>query len=259
MRIEAGGNKKTRISDDSAIYKKREERSAKETFRSLDRKEKWQYFKDYILKKLLLGIAILAILIYAAVTIFGPRIEPIYYAAVFASPFTEQDIDLFQGGFNELVIADPDKEGAYFDTGFSFDDNGDATGRYKFVALLAAAEIDALLSPMSELRIDVNSEAICDLREILPDNLYKRVEDRLVWIEPEVFDYDLEKTVKQPSAPYAVDISDFVKKYSSYDVRLKYYYSVVINGAHRENAIKFIEYMMDCLDGAVSTAAPVSR
>ena len=252
MRLEAGEKKKTAISDDSAIYRKREERSAKETFRSLNAREKWQYFKDYILKKLLLAIAIIAILIYAGVTIFGPKIEPVYYAAVFTNPFTEKDLEQFQGGFNDLIIADPEKEGVYFDTGFSFGESGEDAGRYKFVALLSASEIDAIISPMSEVRTDVNSEALFDLRDILPDDLYKRVEDKLVWIEPEVFDYDLEKTVKHPSAPYAVDITEFVKKYSSYDIRLKYYYSIVINGTHKDNAVKFIEYMEDLMDGKIT-------
>lgn len=255
MRIETGDAKKTRISDDSAIYRKREEKSAKETFKSLTGKEKWQYFKDYILKKLLLALAIIALLIYAGVTIFGPKVEPVYYAAVFANPFTEQDLDRFQGGFKELVIKDPDTEGVYFDSGFSLGDGGDSAGRYKFVALLSASEIDALISPMSELVIDVNSEAVCDMRDILPADLYKRIEDKLVYLEPEIYDYETDRTVKHESAPYAVDITDFVKKYSSYDVRLNYYYSVIINGEHKENAVRFIEYMADLLDGkAVSSS-----
>ncbi len=255
MRIEAGEKQKTRLSDDSAIYRKREERTAKETFAGLDRKGKWQYFKDYILKKLLLGIAILAILIYAGVTIFGPKVEPVFYAAVFANPFTESDIDSFQGGFKELVIKNPDREGVYFDGGFSFEEGGDEAGRYKFVALLSASELDAVISPMSEIRIDVNSEALCDLRDILSDDLYKRVEDKLVFMEPEVYDYDSDKTIKQPSAPYAVDISDFVRKYSSYDVRLKYYYAVIVNGKNKENAVRFIEYVTDLLDGRTNASS----
>ncbi|MCR5829931.1 MAG: hypothetical protein K6F93_06275 [Lachnospiraceae bacterium] len=257
MRIEAGNKKKTTLSDDSKIYQKREERSAKETFKSLNKKEKWQYFKDYILGKLLLGIAIVGILIYAGVTIFGPKVEPVFYGAVFANPFTERDLDKFKGGFSERVINDPDLEGVYFDTGFTMGDGGDSAGRYKFVTLLGAAEIDALISPMDELVADVNGEACVDLRTILPDELYKRVEDKLFWIEPEVFDYDTETTVKMPSAPYAIDMSDFVKKYSSYDVRLKYYYAVIINGQHKENAVRFIEYMADCLDGKVTASVPV--
>ena len=46
MRIEADNNqkKKTVISDDSLIYSKREERSTREKFKDLDRKEKWQFF-----------------------------------------------------------------------------------------------------------------------------------------------------------------------------------------------------------------------
>ncbi|MCR5431638.1 MAG: hypothetical protein K6E95_03675 [Lachnospiraceae bacterium] len=257
MRIEAGDNKKTVLPDNSAIYSKREKRTDRETFKSLDRKGKWQYFKDYILKKLLVSIAVVAILIYAFVTIFGPKVMPVYYAAVFSNPFTERDMDQFRGGFRDLVINDPDLEDVYFDTAFSFDES-DSAGRYKFAALLAAAEIDALICPMAELRTDVNSEAIWDLREILPEELYKRVEDKLVWLEPEVYDPDYDKTVIMPSAPYAVDISDFVKKYSSYDVRLNYYYSVVINGTHKDNAVKFIEYMMDLLEGKTSAVGNYS-
>ena len=259
MRIEADSKKKkTAISDDSAIYSKRETKSAKEIYKGLDRKEKWQFFKDYILKKLLLGLAIAGIVIYALVTIFGPKVEPVFYSAVFANPFTERDMDLFKGGFDERVITDPSSEGVYFDTGFSVGEGDDSAGRYKFAALLAAAEIDCLISPMDELKTDVDSEACDDLREILPADLYKRVEDRLVWIEPDVFDYEQGKAVKQPSAPYAIDISDFVRKYSSYDVRLKYNYAIIVNGPHKENAVKFVEYMMDCLDGkVVTTASPV--
>jgi len=257
MRIESGNKKKTTLSDDSAIYKKREEKSARETFKSLSRREKWQYFKDYILGKLLLAIAIVGILIYAGVTIFGPKVEPVFYSAVFSNPFTERDLDSFKGGFAERVINDPELQDVYFDTGFTIGEGGDSAGRYKFATLIGVGEIDALICPMDELRGDVDGEACEDLRNVLPDELYKRVEDKLVWMEPEVFDYDLEKTVKQPSAPYAIEISDFVKKYSSYDVRLKYYYAVIVNGQHKENAVKFVEYMADCLDGKVTASNPV--
>ena len=256
MRIEKEEKKNTVLSDDSLIYSKREERSTRATFKSLDRKEKWQFFKDYILKKLLLAAAILALLVYALVTIFGPKIEPVFYSAVFANPFTESDLDSFKGGFERLVVTDPEKEGVYFDTGFSLGDD-DTSGRYKFVALLAAGEIDSVIAAISEIRTDANSEALFDLRDILPADLYKRVEDRLVWIEPEILDYETGKADKMASAPYAIDITDFVRKYSSYDLRLKYYYSVMINASHKDNAVRFIEYMMDCLDGtaAVTPAA----
>jgi len=248
MRIESEDRKKTTLSDDSLIYKKREEKSTKARFKELNRKEKWQFFKDYILGKLLLTIVIGGFLIYMLITIFGPKPDTVLYTAIFSNPFSDVDIENVTAEASQVLIDNPDDQQVILDTGYTVA-SSDAAGRYKFVALLGAGEIDTLICPKTEIQGDVDGEAIYDLREILPADLYKRVEPRLLFLKANVYDYDEDKVVVKESAPYAVDISDFIVQKSSYDVNVKYYYSFIVNDRNLENGIKFLEYIIDTMDG----------
>lgn len=248
MIIEGDNKKKTTLGDDASIYKKREEKKAKEKFRELDSAGKWQFFKDYVLAKLLLGIAVVGLLVYMAYVIFGPKVESILYTAVYTNPFTQNDIDSLKEDLSDMMVTDPDTEGVFFDTSFTMSD-AEVAGMYKFVALLSANEIDTVLAPLEEIKKDADSEAFYDLRDILPEDLYKRVESRTEWLQPTFYDYDTEDTIVKEAAPYAINVTDFVKKTSSYDVRVEYYLGIVINGQHPDNSVKMIEYMMDVIDG----------
>lgn len=247
MIIEGNNGKKTTLSDDASIYTKRSQKKAKETFKELDRKGKWQFFKDYILSKLLLGIAILGLVIYIIYTVFGPKVVPILYTAVFTNPFTQENLDEMTGELSEILVTDPDNEGVFFDTSFTMSD-AEVAGMYKFVTLLSANELDVVLSPLEEIKKDTDSEAFFDLREILPSDLYARAESRLEWMEPAFYDYDTDDIVIGERAPYAIDVTDFVKKKSSYDVRVKYYLGIVINGQHPDNAVRLVEYILDTIE-----------
>ena len=49
-------NKKTILDDNASIYKKHSDRPKKESLKKMSKEEKWQYFKDYYLKKYLTAL-----------------------------------------------------------------------------------------------------------------------------------------------------------------------------------------------------------
>ena len=52
-------NKKTILDDNASIYKKHSDRPKKESLKKMSKEEKWQYFKDYYLKKVIVSIVII--------------------------------------------------------------------------------------------------------------------------------------------------------------------------------------------------------
>ena len=83
MKITADNkSEKTTLEDDAAIYAKRDERPAGEKFKDLQGQEKWQFFKDYALGKIIAGILILALLVSLLYSTFKPRPETIMYVAI---------------------------------------------------------------------------------------------------------------------------------------------------------------------------------
>ena len=65
--------KKSKLDDDSFIYAKRDEKSTKERWQEMTAKEKWKFFKDYYLLKIILGAIIIGLLGKLCWDTFGPR------------------------------------------------------------------------------------------------------------------------------------------------------------------------------------------
>jgi hypothetical protein len=173
-------NKKTTLDDDAAIYKHNTDRDEKNSpirkFSELKGEEKKQYFKDYIMKPLIIGVIVVVFAIYFIVTsLTDSKTYKFYLACV--NPYY-MDNDAMQAHVDYL--ADywnlEGHEVAVYDSDITLNDS---SGLSTFVTYLNAGTIDVVIGTKDELSsygrlfIDLNEleeeykslipeEALCD-------------------------------------------------------------------------------------------------
>ena len=230
MKITAENNsEKTTLEDDAAIYAKRDERSASEKFKDLKGAEKWQYFKDYALAKILAGIVILALVISLLYSMFGPKPDMILYLAIINNPFDLERIDRITDDLTAEFVTDPKKEEIKVDSDFYFSTN-EYNARMKFLTMIAGKTIDFVIFPSSEFGNYHEAEAFAQLEEILPAAQLERLG---------VY------AVKQEGHTYALDVTAYMNKLLGGELPTKYYVACISNSEHTELFERFIDYIYE--------------
>jgi len=83
-------NKKTALSDDAALYSHKEDVSEQEKWASMTGKERWRYFADYYLGKIVVTVIILAVVGSILYTILTPKPEVVLSVAVVEDAVKQQ-------------------------------------------------------------------------------------------------------------------------------------------------------------------------
>ncbi|MGN0164862.1 MAG: hypothetical protein ACI39R_01650 [Lachnospiraceae bacterium] len=173
--------KKSTLDDDASIYQKKEDRdetkSAKQKWSSMNGKEKKQYFKDYMLKPLLLGVFLVGIVIYLIYTIVFDASTTRFYLAVVGSNYMdnaamEEHLDELAETWNfskkEKAVYNPDV--AMGSGGFS--------DQSTFVTYLYAGSMNAVIGTKDQLEkygyyfTDYTSELPEDVLAQIPEEAW---------------------------------------------------------------------------------------
>lgn len=244
MRIEAENKKETTLDDNASIYQKREEKSGKEIFKDLDREGKWQFFKDYVQKKLLLFILIAAVVACFLYSILKPKPEVMFNIVVFDNPFTVELEDSIKSDLTELFVTDEDRQQVVLDTTYYLTD--EYSTRMKFMTSIAAAEIDAMIIPKSEFQNQVNAGTIETLDRYLSAELYERLVVYRVNATPHETELDKdgkEITVTGENAAYGLDITNYISSLYGQECDVTYYLVFPANTKKAENIDAFVKYI----------------
>ena len=221
MKLTADGqdSSKTTLDDDASIYSKREKISEREKFKNLSGKAKWQYFKDYILFKLVFGIAIAAVVISLLYTTLRPRPVDVANIAVINDPFGNTTWENIKAQLSDRLITDAGKQQITIDTGYLFAGN-DYNERLKFVTVSAAAQIDFVVLPESEFVSYMESNAFLKLSEIFSD-------DELVKYKDFIVDYK--------GNAYGLDLTTYIHDEVGFDTSARYLLVCMVNSKNKEN------------------------
>ena len=229
VKISAEGKEsdKTTLDDNAAIYSKREEKSGKEHFKDLQGEEKWQYFKDYMLLKIVVGVIIAALGAHLLYSIFGPKPETIMTLALIDNPFELDQIDKLTADLTGIMVTDEKKEEIRLDTDYYF--YGDEyNARMKFMTLIAAGDIDFVVLPLKEYRSYSESETFLSLSEVIG--------------EEKVREYSA-YAVTENGVCYALDVSPVINKLLGVDTIEGYYLACIVNAKHKENMTALVDYL----------------
>ena len=206
-------------------------------------KYKFLYFWEYYrIPTLIIGCA-LAIIVSVIVTMI--RNKPAQFQAAFINASAIPDSD----ACTEYLGLDPAAGPVVFDASYSINLDPSSysevtyTSSQKFMAAIAGADIDVVISTSDLIKGYLNAEIYLDLREIFSDSELEALGDAVLWGTPsdpetgEVFGVNM---------PYAINIGSYsgitsVPCFFSDDI----YLGVIANAPHPELIKKFVEFLSE--------------
>lgn len=239
---EGDQSNKSVLDDGASIYKKREEKSEKEQLKSLKGKEKWQFFCDYILKKLIVIIIIGALVASLIYTIAKPKPQVMLYSIITDSPFASETVEEMRNDMTERLV-EPDMyaeviiDDSYYITG------GDYSVRMKMITVIAAAEVDSIILTKNELQQQANNQVTARLDEVLSAELLDKLSEYIVYVTPTITDIDHETPMVGEEGAYALDLSPYIESLGGVNPENGYVIAFTVNAPHKESIEEYVKYL----------------
>lgn len=179
--------KETVLEESASIYQKREPKSEKQKWAEMDRRERWEYFKDYYRKKVIWGIIGVIAVCSLVYSIFGPSVEQVLYVAVINDYWGDAAQRALEDDLEMILETDPKWEEVYVDDTYFFSDNSSDAYSYvqKLAAFIFAGDVDLLVSDEPQYEVYATQDYFLDLEEVLPADLYAEVQEYLVYYTSE--------------------------------------------------------------------------
>lgn len=248
---------KESVLDDSAdIYKKREKLSEKEKFKSMNGKQKLEYFNNYYRNKLIAIVAIVAFSIYLIVTILTPRPETELFVAVINNAISSENVETLKTEFSQVLGIEPedDSQRLIIDNTFytsTYTETSELTlaNEQKLATYFFAGEIDILIASESDFANYASMGNFMKLSDALPSDLIATLAPKFVYAE--VKDTDLDDTESEDSktedagikSAYGISLKDVVVYDSSNQPIDNPVLGIIANTKQRENGVEFIKYL----------------
>ena len=213
-------------------------KNEKEKLSSMKAGEKWQYFKDYYMKAVIIVLVLAVIAVVAGRDIIRGR-RPSAFYGVIVNNYTNVP-DSFKNDFIEYSGINDNKYNVTIDSTMIINlDNLDEMSRIymqEIMALASTKKQDVFLADEQVVRYYFENKYIVDLREYLGD-------DFLSGYNEQIYYYEDEKGTKIPAGIYAAG-SRILEKYNMFENQQPII-SVVNEAPDIENIKKFIEFICE--------------
>lgn len=228
--------KETRLDESASIYSKRREQSEKEKWNSMNKKEKWEYFKQYYLLKICAITALSIFLIYLLVIILGPKDKLIFEVALINSNLDETKAQIMETDIEKL-IKPKKREVIMLDDSYYMSGTGqdDMASEQKLTVCFFANELDIIIADRNNFEKYAKKGFFYDLAELLPTDKYSNVTDKLVFAVTEE---------RKEETAFGVSLDGF-KNFEKYDTQIPDpIIGVVANSQNVKNAEKVLEHFI---------------
>ena len=232
-------NKKTALDDSAEIYQAREAKTQRERWKEMTTaRQKWDYFKEYYLVKTIAIVTVVALLAYLGYSIFSPKPERIFYAAIIDYVVPEDSRLTMEEDFF-TYLGGTEKQKIEFDDSFAFYKDYDYSIRQSFMTYAFAGEMDVIMMPESLFEAYV--AYYTPLAEALPTDLYLKLSDYFVNASKRDAQGNILEGTEQF---YGIDISSvpLMQNTSSEEPVIL---TIVGTSAHKENVVEFIRYLFE--------------
>lgn len=172
-------NKKTVLNDEAAIYSHKEDTSEKEKWKSMSNGERWQYFKDYYLARIVVTIIVVAVIGSVVKTMLTPKPDIVLSVAVINDSLYQQTYDDLQKQFEEVLALDAKTQKTLFDTGYNIG-GGDYQSWQKFGMYNMVGDLDVTIMPMSVFEECAPGGFFSSVAGHLPTDLYMALSEHMV-------------------------------------------------------------------------------
>lgn len=172
-------NKKTVLNDDAALYSHKEDVSEKEKWQNMNKKERWQYFADYYLARIVVTVIVAAVLISILYTMLSPKPDVVLSVAIVNDSVAADTYDNLQQKFEEHLGIDPETQQTLFDTAYSFS-SIDYESWQKFSMYNMVGDLDVTIMPLSVFEEYAPGGYFSAISQHLPSDLYRDLSEYML-------------------------------------------------------------------------------
>ncbi len=199
----------------------------------------WEYYKVHIIITVALVFFIVSMI---KIVYNNIKYEEVFHCAIVNSLLSGTEENYLKEGFGEYLEIDEEHDTLTFDSSYMFfwDDisynTSDTTysSRMKVAATLASQTLDIFVADKTYIESGAPELQFYDLSEVLPEDLYALVEDRLFYAKDE----------SGVERPFAIDITG-----THLDEEVFYqeppYLAIVSNTLRLDYAIEFVKYAFE--------------
>lgn len=231
-------NKKTTLSDEAALYNHREDISEKEKWSSMSGKERWEYFKNYYLMKVL-GLTVAAVAVVSLLfTILSPKEETLLSVAIANGAMTQEQYLAVQKEFDSVLGTDGKKQKTIFDGGYDFE--YDLYGSMqKFAIYNAVGELDVTIMPLSVFEVYAPKEFFAQIDKTVSAELCASLSE--TFVKCGLNDED-GNPIENSEGIYGIRI-DGTRVYEGYEVKEPVILVINLASQKTGNVEKFLQYL----------------
>lgn len=249
-------SKNTALDDNASIYEKRQDVPVKKTWSELDKQGKWEFFKDYYLMKIIVGVIAVVFVSGFAIRVFGPHTKQILYVAVLGDRLKSEQVTEVTDDLSTMIETDKYNE-ILFDDAFDFSSEGSTFSvNDKLTTMLYADVIDCMVVNNQRFKEYAYYGNLKNLDAYLPDDVKEALGDKLLTANIRIGDdgdSDLSELDSADENAYAdgqsfvlgIDLSDCPKYKAMTTYEDHPILTVSINSPNEENTIMFIRYLFD--------------
>lgn len=245
-------HKKTTLDDDSILYQKRDDSLGKKDISNLSRGKKLGYFKDYYLKIVIIAVIAAAIVIALLNTMIFNRKESVF-SIVFLNESYLNDSEEFSDALTQYLGLTDSAD--YISV--SNYDLDQYQVQMAYVTQMTAGGIDVVVCPLDYFEEGSKLGVFADLSEVLPDDMYHSLSDRILESREAVTDNYGEVVSWEDPLPHGIDLTGNARyeEFDGYDE--KPILCVLKNAVHMENSLRLISWFTDVPYVPSEEAAPV--
>ena len=244
-------NKKTTLEDDASIYSEHKDRSDKEIWNNMNKKERSAWFKDYYLAPILAGIVIAAIaayLIYDAVSSYR---DIALFTTVINDSFDADSRDSLSDSVLEYLGGDPSKEKVDIEDNYMLSGSSGsntAAAAQRITSYIYAKQLDIIIADPDYFNHYASLGCFYDLRDILSEEQLEKYSEYIYYPELEEnsdTNAPEELTTIRPDETYpcGIVLSDSSAYSSLGGAQTRPVMGIVVTSQRVSNAVKFLDYL----------------
>ncbi|HCL02189.1 MAG TPA: hypothetical protein DHW61_07170, partial [Lachnoclostridium phytofermentans] len=205
--------------------------------------EKWGYFKQYYLKKLLATLVLIGFVSYFLYDVLSPKPETVLSVAMVNYPLAEETKAQFENDLNELLDVNPETQRILIDTSYDLN-NYDYASAQKLSVYSISGELDLFIAPESQFVKYAFSNSLTPLTDALPTDVYSALSDRLFSCRTRLNDEEYPSEAQGPEGVYGIYAEDLpmFKAYKGY-MQDPPVIGIIVTSKNSENAVTTIRHL----------------
>lgn len=247
MRLEAEKRDKSTVEENASIYKKQDERRENLKLKDLQGKEKLAYFRDYYLVKVIVAVALVAVVVGILISVLKPSPENVISAAVVENPMLNAQVAQIEKDLTEMFVKDEAKESILFDTNYYLGSTYGAYSVMKLSTMIAAGDLDIMILPRDNFQTQLNGDAVARLEDVFGSEELEKWSDLIIAATPYETDMNTGETTYYAEGNYGLSFNKYLEGLGLEldEEHSEYIFCVTSNTPHTEACRQVAHYFFD--------------